>query len=156
MRRGSPLFCSCWVLGTALIYQLSAVRTLQDKDSMLRLVQVIDQALGYVAPTPPDHSSSPEFDDNSAPHPHSHSHASAHAHHHASQAPSTQPLSNLYHTSTVQEKWVDYPKEYRDFERENWKKEGELAIARANEDSRRRAGVTKEMPDGGGEGMDLR
>ncbi|KAL8286335.1 hypothetical protein RQP46_004823 [Phenoliferia psychrophenolica] len=114
----------------------------EDKDSMLHLVRIIDQALGYVAPTPSDSSSSSH--DHSDP---SHSHASAHAHHHASQtmpAP-TGPLSNLYHTSTVQEKWVDYPKEYAEFEREGWKKEGEIALDRANEESAK--GLKKAPPD---------
>ena len=119
---------------------------------MLHLVRVIDQALGYVAPTPTDPSSIDPSDPHS--HSHSHSHADTHAHHHASQtmpAP-TGPLSSLYHTSTVQEKWVDYPKEYAAFEREGWKKEGELAIDQANEASAK--GLKKPPPELRKDGME--
>lgn len=116
---------------------------------MLHLVRVIDQALGYVAPIPPESSEgSHSYSDHSHPHSHSdHSHPSAHAQHHAAQtmpAP-TGPLSNLYHTSTVQEKWVDYPAVYAAFERHSWKKEGERAIDQANAASTK--GLKKAPPD---------
>lgn len=89
---------------------------------MLRLVQVIDQAVGYVAPTA--YASAGSYGDE-------HDH---HAHHHAQQ-PLATPLSSMYYTSTVQEKWVDYPEEFEVHEREGWKKEGEMAMARANQES---------------------
>ncbi|KAM0756273.1 hypothetical protein T439DRAFT_320975 [Meredithblackwellia eburnea MCA 4105] len=120
----------------------------EDKDSMLRLVQVIDQALGYVPPPPKSNPENGDFDDilsdptdRSRAHSHSHDHphspeTAAHARHHASQTmPRFDYPSNLYYTSTVQEKWVDYPEEYEEYERETWKKEGEWAIDKANEES---------------------
>ncbi|BGP17133.1 hypothetical protein JCM10213_005245 [Rhodosporidiobolus nylandii] len=119
----------------------------EDKDSMLRLVQVIDQALGYV---PPSLSSLPS---SSSSHPDSHSHSdpeAAHASHHShSPHPSfaqSQPLSNLLHTGTVQEKWVDHREEYEGHEKGLWEKEGEWAARRATEVSQRRA-----MREGGAE-----
>uniref|UniRef100_A0A0K3CAU2 cysteine synthase n=1 Tax=Rhodotorula toruloides TaxID=5286 RepID=A0A0K3CAU2_RHOTO len=82
----------------------------EDKDSMLRLVQVIDQALGYVPPSLSSLSST-----SSAPHQHSHAPSDPHTtHHHSVPHPSfsqSQPLSSALHTSTIQEKWVDHPKE---------------------------------------------
>lgn len=97
---------------------------------MLRLVQIVDQALGYVPPT--SSSSDDPLADPSL----------AHAHHHAAQTtPSAPKVSNLYYTATVQEKWVDHPKEYAEFEREQWRKEGERAIEVANEKSLREAGA---------------
>ncbi|GAA6042317.1 hypothetical protein JCM8097_003841 [Rhodosporidiobolus ruineniae] len=129
----------------------------EDKDSMLRLVQVLDQALGYV---PPSLSSLPATEDHD--HLHDHSHADPHAAHHA-HAPhpsfaQSQPLSNLLHTGTVQEKWVDHRSEWQDFERGQWEKEGEWAAEKATEASRKRAveGLddpepmegTEERPDG--------
>ncbi|BGP25459.1 ATP binding protein [Rhodotorula toruloides] len=111
----------------------------EDKESMLRLVQVIDQALGYV---PPSLSSLPSST-TSAPHSHPHSHSDPHtAHHHSAPHPAfsqSQPLSSALHTSTIQEKWVDYPKEYEKFERDQWEKEGEWAADRANEREKRKA-----------------
>ncbi|GAA5859928.1 hypothetical protein JCM8547_004391 [Rhodosporidiobolus lusitaniae] len=117
----------------------------EDKDSMLRLVQVIDQALGYV---PPSLSSLPSASSSSAPphsHPHSHSHDHPHDHasHHA-HAPhpsfaQSQPLSNLFHTGTVQEKWVDNRQDWEEFERGQWEKEGEWAAEKATEESKKRA-----------------
>lgn len=103
---------------------------------MLRLVQTIDQALGYVAPTTylaPSHSPS-------------HSHSHAHAHTHAQdQQPRPTPLDALSYTSTVQEKWIDYPEEHAAFEREGWKKEGELAMERANVASVAAAAADREL-----------
>lgn len=84
---------------------------------MMRLVEVIDQALGYVPPTA-FHTSSA-----STSHSHSHTHSTAHN------------PSSLYHTTTVQEKWIDNPAEYTAFEREAWKAEGEKALEVANEAS---------------------
>ncbi|BGP32971.1 hypothetical protein JCM10296v2_004758 [Rhodotorula toruloides] len=114
----------------------------EDKDSMLRLVQVIDQALGYV---PPSLSSLPATNpSSSSTDPHTHFHSSdAHAtHHHSAPHPSfsqSQPLSSALHTSTIQEKWVDHPKEWEEFESSRWEKEGEWAAERANEREKRRA-----------------
>lgn len=109
---------------------------------MLRLVQVVDQAIGYVAPTPltsdADILSDPSL---------------AHAHHHAHQTtPSAPNLSSLYYTSTVQEKWVDHAEVYADFEREGWKREGEIAIKRANEESLKEAGATLRVVERAGDG----
>lgn len=89
----------------------------------MRLVQVVDQTVGYVAPTA--YSQIDAHSDD----PHA-----AHAHHHAQQT-TTQPLSSLYHTSTVQEKWVDHPEAWAQHEREGWKREGEVAMEQANERS---------------------
>lgn len=120
----------------------------QDKDSMLRLVQVIDQALGYV---PPSLSFLPST--SSSPHTHLHSRPSdQHAtHHHSAPHPSfsqSQPLSSGLHTSTIQEKWVDHPKEWEEFERSRWEKEGEWAAERANEREKRKAVKEAEGTEG--------
>lgn len=126
---------------------------------MLRLVQVIDQAVGYVAPTPltsshshsHPHSHSPSSSRSTSPEPHPHSHADPHASHHASQPPSTlsvhPSLAQLYSSQTVQEKWVDHPREYAEWERERWKEEGEWAVGKANEESRKKAGGTRDWRD---------
>ncbi|GAA5992279.1 hypothetical protein JCM10908_000404 [Rhodotorula pacifica] len=121
----------------------------EDKDSMLRLVQVIDQALGYV---PPSLTSlpSPSTPSSTSAHPHTHSHAASshsHPHSHASHhahAPhpsfaQSQPLSSALHAGSIQEKWVDHPAEWDEFEKERWKAEGEWAAEKATEESRRRA-----------------
>ncbi|GAA5853315.1 hypothetical protein JCM9279_003356 [Rhodotorula babjevae] len=114
----------------------------EDKDSMLRLVQVIDQALGYV---PPSLSSAASSSSHAHAHPHSHdpSPPTPHAAHHA-RAPhpsfsQSQPLSSALHAGTVQEKWVDHAAAYEVHERGMWEKEGEWAAERATEESRRRA-----------------
>ncbi|SCZ89964.1 BZ3500_MvSof-1268-A1-R1_Chr9g10655 [Microbotryum saponariae] len=102
----------------------------EDKESMLRLVQVVDQAVGYVAPTPLTDSDMAE------------SPAQAHAHHHSHQSelPSmVDPLSQLYYSSTVQEKWIDHRDEYETHEKKMWEQEGDRAIEVANEQSRRAA-----------------
>lgn len=92
---------------------------------MLRLVQVVDQALGYVAPST---ATSEDIDPLADP-------SLAHAHHHAHQKTAAgHSISNSYYTSTVQEKWVDYPEVYKEFERKEWKEEGDLAIKKANEE----------------------
>ncbi|BGP08977.1 hypothetical protein JCM10049v2_004830 [Rhodotorula toruloides] len=119
----------------------------EDKDSMLRLVQVIDQALGYV---PPSLSFLPST--SSSPHSHPHSSSDQHAtHHHSAPHPSfsqSQPLSSGLHTSTIQEKWVDHPKEWEEFERSRWEKEGEWAVERANEREKRKAMKQAEGTEG--------
>jgi hypothetical protein len=102
---------------------------------MLRLVQVIDQALGYVPPS----TSSSELPPGTDP-------SLAHAHHHSHQKTPALSHSNLYHTSTVQEKWVDHADVYADFERKGWEQEGRIAIERANADSARDAGATRSIP----------
>lgn len=125
---------------------------------MLHLVQVIDQSLGYVAPSPLTSSHS---------HSHSHSHEpssppSQH-HTHAHQAPSTlsshPAFSQLYSSQTVQEKWVDHASEYAEWERGRWKEEGDEAVRRANEESRKQAGGTKDWRnlkgEEEGEGMEV-
>lgn len=110
---------------------------------MLRLVQVIDQALGYVPPSLTTALPSSSSSSTAAPHSHSHSHSHSHASHHA-HAPhptfaQSQPLSSALHAGTIQEKWVDHPTEWDQFEKERWKAEGEWAAERATEQSRRRA-----------------
>lgn len=107
---------------------------------MLRLVQVIDQALGYV---PPALSSLPAIASHPDGHSHGHDHGDAHAAHHA-HAPhpsfaQSQPLSSALHAGTVQERWVDHPTEWHEFEKAQWKAEGEWAAERATEESRRKA-----------------
>lgn len=100
---------------------------------MHRLLKIVDQSLGYVPPS--NHSHDPNL-----------SPSEAHAAHHASQSQqshsTTKPsdLSNLYHTSTVQEKWLDHSDIYAQFEREGWKLEGERAVNEANEKSLEEAG----------------
>jgi hypothetical protein len=101
---------------------------------MLRLVQVIDQAIGYVPPTAYHSHSHPTTTNEDNEDNDDDTMTDAHAHHHAQQ-PIPTPLTSMYYTSTVQEKWVDYPEEYEKSEREGWKLEGELAIKRANEES---------------------
>lgn len=138
---------------------------------MLRLVQVIDQAVGYVAPTPlttghspsPPHSLSSSRSSSPDPHSHSQSHPHSHASHHAAQPPSTlsvhPSLAQLYSSQTVQEKWVDNTAEYADWERQRWKEEGDWAIGKANEGARKEAGGSKDWRElkeemGGGEAME--
>ncbi|GJN91317.1 hypothetical protein Rhopal_004337-T1 [Rhodotorula paludigena] len=133
----------------------------EDKDSMLRLVQVIDQALGYV---PPSLASLPSASSASSSTPHSHSHDHSHPHSHSTDAhashharaphPSfaqSQPLSTSLHALSVQEKWVDHAAEYAAHERGMWEKEGEWAAERATEESKRRAveRARREAEDGG-------
>ncbi|GAA5972909.1 hypothetical protein JCM11641_003998 [Rhodosporidiobolus odoratus] len=119
----------------------------EDKDSMLRLVQVIDQALGYVTPSLASLSSAE--DPHTHPHPdHAHDHIHQHHHTHAPH-PSfaqSQPLSNLVHAGTVQEKWVDHREDWEEFEKERWEREGEWAAGKASEVSRKAAmeGVVEE------------
>ncbi|KAI5474200.1 ATP binding protein [Pseudohyphozyma bogoriensis] len=106
----------------------------EDKDSMMRLTRVIDQALGYVSPT--SYAAPHDHDDPDHDHDHDHSHAPhAQSHDHA---PSV-ALDNLYYTQTVQEKWVDHPSLYAAHEREKWKAEGDRAIEEANERSKAEA-----------------
>jgi hypothetical protein len=101
---------------------------------MLRLVQVIDQALGYVPPSTVSADLPPGTDPSVA-----------HAHYHSHQKTAAPTYSNLYHTSTVQEKWVDHADVYAEFERKGWEQEGKIAIDRANEASAREAGAVKSM-----------
>ncbi|KAK4054369.1 hypothetical protein OIO90_003602 [Microbotryomycetes sp. JL221] len=111
-------------------YGLVSFETLcvEDKESMLRLVRVVDQAIGYVQP-----AAAKLGDDQQHGHSHSHSHGPSESF--------PDVISSLYHTANVQEKWVDHVDAYRDFERDIWAKEGQWAIDKANEDSRRAAGV---------------
>lgn len=101
---------------------------------MLRLVQVIDQALGYV---PPSLSSLPTA--SSSGHAHQHDHAAHHAHAPHPAFADSQPLSSALHTGTIQEKWVDHSSEWNQFEQDRWKAEGEWAAERATEASRKLA-----------------
>lgn len=124
---------------------------------MLHLVKIIDQALGYV---PPSTSST------SLPSSHSHPHSHSHAH---EPAPPLSSLSSLYHTSTIQEKWIDHPEAYALFEREAWKKEGDEVMKEANERSLKESGADSafvekrreelrrqaEEAEAEGEGMDV-
>ncbi|GAA5946153.1 hypothetical protein JCM3775_006299 [Rhodotorula graminis] len=126
----------------------------EDKDSMLRLVQVIDQALGYVPPALSSASPSSSSDPHTHSHPQPPSSTSSHTSHHA-HAPhpsfaQSQPLSTALHAGTVQEKWVDHAREYEVHERGMWEKEGEWAAERATEESRRRA-VERARREAGGE-----
>lgn len=105
----------------------------------MRLTQVIDQTLGYVAPT--------------SQHDHAHEHctgsADAHAAHHTHQDAHALPKlhpSNTFWTSTVQERWVDHADEWSAWERDAWKREGDQAIKRANEDSLREAQQREKSP----------
>ncbi|KAM0789561.1 hypothetical protein ACM66B_000372 [Microbotryomycetes sp. NB124-2] len=102
----------------------------EDKDSMLRLVRVVDQAIGYVQPA------AAHLGDD-------HEHGHSHAHGPTESFPSS--ISSLYHASEVQEKWVDHAEAYREFEKSLWQKEGEWAVEKANEDSKRQAGVAPEV-----------
>ncbi|KAK4054156.1 hypothetical protein OIV83_001181 [Microbotryomycetes sp. JL201] len=103
----------------------------EDKDSMLRLVRVVDQALGYVQPA------AAQLGDPDHQHGHSHAHGLTES------FPSS--ISSLYHASEVQEKWVDHADAYREFEKSLWQKEGEWAVEKANEESQRQAGVAPEV-----------
>lgn len=128
---------------------------------MLRLVRTIDQALGYVAPfsnKPIDTGDSLQDDffpsaTDAHGHAHDHHHAhgegeGAHRHHHHHSRPTTTPadLSSLYHTTTVQEKWVDHRAEYEAFDRKRWEAEGDRAMEEANARGRREAGATRDGP----------
>ncbi|GAA5872801.1 hypothetical protein JCM16303_006837 [Sporobolomyces ruberrimus] len=111
----------------------------EDKESMLSLVSIIDQALGYRPPPPP---SNPSHDEDTS-HDHSSSHDHSHSHSHTSlpQAPVHFTQSVGLKTSTIQEKWVDHRESYREYERGKWKEEGDVVIREANERSKREAGV---------------
>jgi len=123
---------------------------------MLHLVRTIDQALGYVAPfaNKPINADGDSLEDDFFPladgaHSHGHDHGdSAHRHHHHHSRPATKPadLSSLYHSTTVQEKWVDNRDEYEAFDRKKWETEGDAVMEEANARNRREAGV----PDGVG------
>lgn len=122
---------------------------------MLRLVRVIDQALGYVAPfsnKPPDgdadNSGLEDFFPTTDGHAHAHAHDHAGHHHHSRPATRPADLSSLYRTTTVQEKWVDNVDEYREFDRKRWEAEGDVAIAEANERSKRQAERGEAEPAG--------
>ncbi|KAH8921652.1 hypothetical protein BT69DRAFT_1221262 [Atractiella rhizophila] len=80
----------------------------EDKKSMLRLLRVVDQALGYVSPP---HNTHLEGED------HHHSHFSS---------VGMDPADFLYNQE-VQEKWVDYPDVYRAQEMKEWREEGARA-----------------------------
>jgi hypothetical protein len=117
-------------------YGLVSFETLcvEDKKSMFQLVRAVDRALGYVPP--PKASSSGE--------------EGGHQHHHQPDDfdPSillreTDPFEHL-NVHEVQEKFVDYKEDYREWEREMWRQEGDEAIERANEQSRREA-IEREM-----------
>lgn len=100
---------------------------------MLHLVRTIDQALGYVAPMAlPSSTSSAD----------SHTH---HAHKHSHPATTPVDLSRLSRATDVQEKWLDNIDEYAEYERSTWANEGEWARQRANEQSRRQAGVKEDL-----------
>ena len=111
---------------------------------MLHLVQVIDQALGYVAPSPLTQTSSSSSD------PHSDSHSHSHTDTHSTLSPHP-ALAARYSSQTVQEKYVDHPAEYAAWERERWQQEGEQAVERANKEERERAGGTKDWREVRGE-----
>lgn len=125
---------------------------------MLRLVRTIDQALGYVAPfsnKPIDTNDSlaDDFFPDAGAHGHDHNHdhpddGDGHRHHHHHSRPATKPadLSSLYHTTTVQEKWIDNREAYEAFERKEWEAEGDQVLERANARSRREAGVAAGGP----------
>lgn len=134
---------------------------------MLRLVRTIDQALGYVAPfsTKPIDTGDSLADDffpaadgaHGHNHDHDHDHGEGgHRHHHHHSRPTTTPadLSNLYHTTTVQEKWVDHKAEYEAFDRKKWEAEGDRVMEEANARSRKEAGATREGPLPEGVGME--
>lgn len=88
---------------------------------MMRLVEVIDQALGYVPPTA--FTTTTTTSSSTTSHSHSYPHNPA----------------SLYHSTTIQEKWIDNPQEYLDYEKEGWKVEGERAVVEANETSLKEA-----------------
>ncbi|GAA6060742.1 hypothetical protein JCM10212_003786 [Sporobolomyces blumeae] len=100
----------------------------EDKESMLSLTRVIDQALGYVPPrTTSRHT--PDDADFDPSHPHSHTHASQddeqpHSHSHAHSALPPSHLSRDFALSTIQERWIDDRESYDEFERAKWEDEG--------------------------------
>jgi len=117
---------------------------------MMRLLKIIDQALGYSPPTASSHSDS---------HSHSHSHSPS-----QSQSQSQfqeQPTSSsslvrptdisdslLYNVHDVQEKWVDNQEEWRAWERKKWREEGEIVAKNHNRNKNPEA----EDGDGGTKG----
>lgn len=105
---------------------------------MMHLVRTIDQALGYVAPMSQVSSTGGGDHDH---HDHGHGHNHAHAH------PPTTPaeLSRLSRATDVQEKWLDHVEQYAEHERALWAGEGDWARQKANEASRRAAGVKEEL-----------
>ncbi|EJT99385.1 hypothetical protein DACRYDRAFT_17536 [Dacryopinax primogenitus] len=96
----------------------------QDKTSMLRLLRVVDKATGYIfAPPPGSH------DPSSTQAPDSHTRSTS--------APNTDALFSSAFSSLpgpgdvrdVQERWVDERERWDEWEREEWRKEGE-SVAR--------------------------
>ncbi|GAA5909256.1 GTPase GPN2 [Sporobolomyces salmoneus] len=121
----------------------------EDKESMLSLVSIIDQALGYRPPPVPSSSHPPS-------HSHSHddlSHSHSHDHHSSLPTPPVHVAQSIgLKTSTIQEKWVDHRAAYEGFERGKWEAEGEGVRREANERSRREAGAELRLPEEGEEG----
>ncbi|GAA5960102.1 hypothetical protein JCM3765_002469 [Sporobolomyces pararoseus] len=127
----------------------------EDKESMLSLVSIIDQALGYRPPPPSsststsNHSHDHEGEEEEGDH-HDHSHTSLPT------APAQFSQSVGLKTGKIQEKWIDYKSEYSGFENQKWQQEGDRLIKLANEKSKREAGVEidNENEEDGGEVME--
>lgn len=122
----------------------------EDKESMLSLVSIIDQALGYRPPPPPrspSHSNEGdgEGDEDDHDHDHDHEHSYSHVHTSLPTAPATFSQSVGLKTGTIQEKWLDYKQSYSEFEKKNWEREGDRVIEEANKRSKKEAGVEVEI-----------
>ncbi|GAA5988292.1 hypothetical protein JCM5350_002845 [Sporobolomyces pararoseus] len=116
----------------------------EDKESMLSLVSIIDQALGYrPPPSSSSHSHSNEErggEGDEDVHEHS-----SHVHTSLPTAPATFSQSVGLKTGTIQEKWLDYKQSYSEFEKKNWEREGDRVIEEANKRSKKEAGVEVEI-----------
>jgi hypothetical protein len=96
----------------------------EDKKSMMRLVRAVDRALGYVPPSVAAAADEEGLEGSAVL---------------SDLWRETDPFEEHLALQEVQEKFVDYKEEYREWEKEQWKKEGDEAIERANEKSRKEA-----------------
>lgn len=96
----------------------TALSSLQDKESMAALVKAVDAAIGYFPPHPAStgQPSREQFDPSLL-------------------LRTLDPMAAANRSRDVQERYVDEREAYREHEREGWRREGEMAMARANAES---------------------
>ncbi|GAA6024658.1 hypothetical protein JCM11491_003455 [Sporobolomyces phaffii] len=120
----------------------------EDKESMMSLVSIIDQALGYrPPPVGGDSAAGHRQDDHGSDDEYGHAHAHEHGHTAIPRAPAHFAQSVGLKTATVQEKWVDDRDAYRRHDAARWEQEGDERIRKANDESERRAAAYR----GGGD-----
>jgi len=121
----SPRFSALNMAMISLIedYSLVGFETLavEDKTSMLHLARAIDRATGYVfVPPPPSKAPPGTVDDTDKP---SAGRANSYALFSSAAGPMRGPGSDV---RDVQERWVDAKDEYDEYEKMQWRREGEI------------------------------